>query len=136
MCQRSVQIIPGLLRSRNELEEILAIVEERRLKLMKCLIISWVVMGYGIVDVFGFVLTDGMNRFSSQLGSLLLESVNERRAFIEELECLPGNLVAYKTKEELKRLQKDDLIKVMELRKVVLQLRLQVYKEVDFYKTL
>ncbi|GJZ80934.1 hypothetical protein Tco_0645928 [Tanacetum coccineum] len=36
-------IIPGLLRSRNELEEILAMVEEKRLKLMKYLIISWVV---------------------------------------------------------------------------------------------
>ncbi|GKE95244.1 hypothetical protein Tco_1580099, partial [Tanacetum coccineum] len=32
MCQRSVQIIPGLLRSRNELEEILVMVEEKRLK--------------------------------------------------------------------------------------------------------
>ncbi|GKC61195.1 hypothetical protein Tco_1088793, partial [Tanacetum coccineum] len=45
MCQRSVQIIPGLLRSRNELEEILATVEEKQSKLLKFLIISWV-MGY------------------------------------------------------------------------------------------
>ncbi|GKA48327.1 hypothetical protein Tco_0741285, partial [Tanacetum coccineum] len=61
----------------------------------------------------------------SNLMMQLLESVNERRAFIEELECLPGNLVAYKTREELKRLQKDYLIKVMEPKNVVLQLRLQ-----------
>ncbi|GJR67235.1 hypothetical protein Tco_0013300 [Tanacetum coccineum] len=40
MCQRSVQIIPGLLRSRNELEEIFAMVEEKRCKLLKFLIIS------------------------------------------------------------------------------------------------
>ncbi|GKC84430.1 zinc finger, GRF-type containing protein [Tanacetum coccineum] len=46
MCQRSVQIIPGLLRSRNELEEILAMVEEKRRKLLKFLIISWVVFGF------------------------------------------------------------------------------------------
>ncbi|GJY46234.1 zinc finger, GRF-type containing protein [Tanacetum coccineum] len=46
MCQRSVQIIPGLLRSRNELEEILAMVEEKRFKLMKFLIISCVVFGF------------------------------------------------------------------------------------------
>ncbi|GJT90302.1 hypothetical protein Tco_1079147 [Tanacetum coccineum] len=72
----------------------------------------------------------------SNLMMQLLESVNERRAFIEELESLPGNLVVYKTRAELKRLQKDDLIKVMEMRKVVLQLLLQVHKEVDFYKTL
>ncbi|GKA45934.1 hypothetical protein Tco_0738730 [Tanacetum coccineum] len=39
-------IIPRLLRSRNELEEILAMVEEKRLKLMKYLIISWVVFGF------------------------------------------------------------------------------------------
>ncbi|GJS73620.1 hypothetical protein Tco_0706461 [Tanacetum coccineum] len=32
MCQLSIQIIPGLLTSRNELEEILAMVEEKRLK--------------------------------------------------------------------------------------------------------
>ncbi|GKB91953.1 hypothetical protein Tco_0964225 [Tanacetum coccineum] len=40
MCQRSVQIILGLLRSRNELEEILVMVEEKRRKLLKFLIIS------------------------------------------------------------------------------------------------
>nr|GEV57102.1 reverse transcriptase domain-containing protein [Tanacetum cinerariifolium] len=60
----------------------------------------------------------------SNLMIQLLESVNERRPFIEELEHLLGNLVAYKMREELKHLQKDGLIKVMELRKVVLQLRL------------
>ncbi|GJU03605.1 zinc finger, GRF-type containing protein [Tanacetum coccineum] len=32
MCQRSVQIIRGLLRSRNELKEIVAMVEEKRRK--------------------------------------------------------------------------------------------------------
>ncbi|GJV74383.1 zinc finger, GRF-type containing protein [Tanacetum coccineum] len=42
MCQRSVQIILGLLRLCNELEEILAMVEEKLPKLMKFLIISWV----------------------------------------------------------------------------------------------
>ncbi|GKD25579.1 zinc finger, GRF-type containing protein, partial [Tanacetum coccineum] len=39
MCQRPVQNIPGLLRSHNELEEILAMVEKKQLKLMKYLII-------------------------------------------------------------------------------------------------
>ncbi|GJW15808.1 hypothetical protein Tco_0019941 [Tanacetum coccineum] len=33
MCQKSVQIIPSLLRSRKEFEEILAMVEEKRLNL-------------------------------------------------------------------------------------------------------
>ncbi|GJX70345.1 zinc finger, GRF-type containing protein [Tanacetum coccineum] len=80
MCQRSVQIIPGLLRSRNELEEILA-----------------------------------MRR--------LLASVNYRHAIIEELEHLLGNLVAYKTREDLKRIQKAVMIKVIELKK---ELHLQV----------
>ncbi|GJW43387.1 hypothetical protein Tco_0072186 [Tanacetum coccineum] len=62
----------------------------------------------------------------SNLMMQLLQSVNERRAFIEELEHLPGNLVAYKTRAELKCLHKDDLIKMMEMRNVVLQLCLQV----------
>ncbi|GKD34909.1 zinc finger, GRF-type containing protein [Tanacetum coccineum] len=44
MCQRSVQIIPGLWRSRNKLEEIVAMV-----------------MGY--VAEYDFVLVDGMNMF-------------------------------------------------------------------------
>ncbi|GKF63414.1 hypothetical protein Tco_0186862 [Tanacetum coccineum] len=39
-------IIPGLLRSRNELEEIIAMVEEKRRKLLTFLIINWVVFGF------------------------------------------------------------------------------------------
>ncbi|GJY99754.1 hypothetical protein Tco_0517184 [Tanacetum coccineum] len=70
----------------------------------------------------------------SNLMMQLLQSVNERRTFIEELKHLSRNLVAYKTRVELKRLQKDDLIKVVEIRKVVLQLCLQVHKEVEFVK--
>ncbi|GJT83451.1 hypothetical protein Tco_1057793 [Tanacetum coccineum] len=46
MCQMSVHIIPRLLRSRNELEEIVAMVEEKRRKLLKFLIISWVVFRF------------------------------------------------------------------------------------------
>ncbi|GJT74306.1 hypothetical protein Tco_1041031 [Tanacetum coccineum] len=45
MYQRSVQIIPSLLRSHNELEAILAMIKEKRLKLMRYLIISWVAFG-------------------------------------------------------------------------------------------
>ncbi|GKC10721.1 hypothetical protein Tco_1007503 [Tanacetum coccineum] len=40
----------------------------------------------------------------------------------------------YKTREELKGLQKDDMIKAMEMRNVALQLRFQVLQELDFYK--
>ncbi|GKC47778.1 hypothetical protein Tco_1065500 [Tanacetum coccineum] len=32
----------------------------------------------------------------------LVKSIDERRSFIQELERLPGNLLAYKTREELK----------------------------------
>ncbi|GJU60069.1 hypothetical protein Tco_1237835 [Tanacetum coccineum] len=41
-----------------------------------------------------------------------------------ELNNLTRNLLAYKTREELKGMQKDDLIKAMEMRKVALQLHL------------
>ncbi|GJT04335.1 zinc finger, GRF-type containing protein [Tanacetum coccineum] len=81
MCQRSVQIILGLLRSRNELEEIVAMIEEKRHKLLKFLIISWVEKFLQRVKIY-------------------------RRAIIEELERLPGNLVACKTREHLKRILK------------------------------
>ncbi|GJX00017.1 hypothetical protein Tco_0183930 [Tanacetum coccineum] len=46
MCQRSVQIIPGLLRSRTELEEIVAMAKEKRRKLLKFLIIGWLFVGF------------------------------------------------------------------------------------------
>ncbi|GJZ92646.1 hypothetical protein Tco_0664711 [Tanacetum coccineum] len=75
------------------------------------------------------------NEFSN-LTMQLVQSIDERRSFIQELEHLPGNLEAYQMREELKGLQKDDLIKAMETRKVILQFRLQIHKEVDFYKTL
>ncbi|GJS93679.1 zinc finger, GRF-type containing protein, partial [Tanacetum coccineum] len=147
MCQMSIQIIPGLLRSRNELEEIVAMVEEKRRKLLKFLIISWV-MGY--VAECGFVLVDGMNIFelmhargfvhleelmqtqreaqqANELSNLtrqrqLLASVNYRRAIIEELERFPGNLVACKMTEHLKRIQKAVFVEVIDLKK---ELRLQ-----------
>ncbi|GJZ54525.1 hypothetical protein Tco_0609410 [Tanacetum coccineum] len=53
----------------------------------------------------------------------LLASVNYRHVIIEELERLPINLIAYKTREDLKRIQNVFLIKVIELKK---ELRLQV----------
>ncbi|GJW15939.1 hypothetical protein Tco_0020072 [Tanacetum coccineum] len=53
----------------------------------------------------------------------LLVSVNYRLAIIEELKHLPGNLVAYKTREHLKHIQKAVLVEVIELKK---ELRLQV----------
>nr|GEY91623.1 hypothetical protein [Tanacetum cinerariifolium] len=54
-------------------------------------------------------LANELSNFKMQL----LESVNEMWSFIEELERLRGNLVAYKTREKLKSLQNDDLIKCL-----------------------
>ncbi|GJY47235.1 hypothetical protein Tco_0436298 [Tanacetum coccineum] len=113
MCQRSVQIIPGLLRSRNELKEILAMVEEKRRKLLKFLIISW---------------TQRKAQQVNELSNLtrqrqLIASLKNRHAIIEELERFSRNLVAYKTREPLKRIQKAVLVEVIELKK---ELRLQV----------
>ncbi|GJU21162.1 hypothetical protein Tco_1154504 [Tanacetum coccineum] len=112
MCQRLVQIIPGLLRSHNELEEIIAMVEEKRHKLLKFLIIGW---------------TQREAQQANELSNLtkqrqLLASVNNRRAIIEELERLSGNFVACKTTEHLKRIQKAVFVEVIDLKK---ELRLQ-----------
>ncbi|GKA57214.1 hypothetical protein Tco_0756402 [Tanacetum coccineum] len=49
----------------------------------------------------------------------LLDSVKERQSLIEELEVVRGNLVAYKSREFLKKLQKAKLLKVLELREMV-----------------
>ncbi|GJY53264.1 hypothetical protein Tco_0444928 [Tanacetum coccineum] len=67
------------------------------------------------------------NQQANELSNLtrqrqLLASVNYRRAIIEELEGLPGNLVACKTTEHLKRIQKAVFVEVIELKK---ELRLQ-----------
>ncbi|GJX87321.1 hypothetical protein Tco_0339335 [Tanacetum coccineum] len=114
MFQRSVQIIPGLLRSRNELEEILAMVEENtdasllRKELMQ---------------------TQREAQQANELSNLtrqrqLLASVNYRRVIIEELERLSRNLVACKTTEHLKRIQKAIFVEVIDLKK---ELRLQAH---------
>ncbi|GKE67187.1 hypothetical protein Tco_1521348 [Tanacetum coccineum] len=49
MCQRFVQIIPELLRSRNELEEILAMVEEKQRKFL--FLLDVLIYGYDLVNV-------------------------------------------------------------------------------------
>ncbi|GKC22929.1 ribonuclease H-like domain-containing protein [Tanacetum coccineum] len=47
----------------------------------------------------------------------LLASVNYRRAIIQELKRLPGNLVACKMREHIKCIQKDVFVEVIELKK-------------------
>ncbi|GKB38729.1 hypothetical protein Tco_0883671 [Tanacetum coccineum] len=60
----------------------------------------------------------------------LLDINAERRSFIQELEQrLSRNVMAYKTRDELKGQMKDDLIKAMEMRMIALQLHLQAMKE-------
>ena len=67
----------------------------------------------------------------------LVESIDERRSFIGELEQrLPTNLMAYKTRQELKGLQKDDMIRAMEMSSTALQLHHQAMKGFEFYKSL
>ncbi|GJR31576.1 zinc finger, GRF-type containing protein [Tanacetum coccineum] len=81
-----------------------------------------------LLDVLSSLLTQREAHQANELSNLtrqrqLLASVNYRRAIIEELERLSGNLVAYKLREHLKRIQKAILVEVIELKK---ELRLQV----------
>ncbi|GKD64734.1 hypothetical protein Tco_1306842, partial [Tanacetum coccineum] len=67
----------------------------------------------------------------------LLDFKDERCSFIGELEQrLPTNVMAYKTMQELKGLQKDDMIRAMEMSLIALQLHHQAMKGFDFYKSL
>nr|GEW84780.1 hypothetical protein [Tanacetum cinerariifolium] len=78
--------------------------------------------------VYFDIKTHRESQLATELKNLtrqLVESIKGRCSFIQELERLPRNLLACKTREELKGLQKDDLIKAVEMRKVALQLRLQ-----------
>ncbi|GJW27617.1 hypothetical protein Tco_0044492, partial [Tanacetum coccineum] len=53
----------------------------------------------------------------------LLDIIDERRSFIGELkQRFPINVMAYKTRQELNGLQKDDMIRAMEMRSTALQL--------------
>ncbi|GKA30419.1 zinc finger, GRF-type containing protein [Tanacetum coccineum] len=67
----------------------------------------------------------------------LLDIIDEIRLFIGELEQrLPTNVMAYKTRQELKCHQKDDMIRAMEMRSTALQLHHQAMKGFHFYKSL
>nr|GEZ69779.1 hypothetical protein [Tanacetum cinerariifolium] len=59
------------------------------------------------------------------------------RSFIGELEQrLSTNVMVYKTSLELKGLQKDDMMRALEMSSTALQLHHQVMKGFDFYKSL
>ncbi|GKB36644.1 zinc finger, GRF-type containing protein, partial [Tanacetum coccineum] len=170
MYQRSVQIIPGLLRSRNELEEILAMVEQKRRKLEVAFLLD-VLSRRAIIEelkrlprnlvayktrehlkriqkavlVEMIELKKGLRlqrevRLATKINNLtrqLLDIIDERRSFIGEIEQrLPTNVMAYKTRQELKCHQKDDMIRAMEMRSTALQLHHQAMKGFHFYKSL
>nr|GEX51490.1 zinc finger, GRF-type [Tanacetum cinerariifolium] len=135
MCQRSVQIIPGLLRSRNEIEEILAMVEEKRRKLLanSDLLKDQLLVYFDLKTQRKVQLATKINNLARQL----LDIIDERRSFIRELEQrLPKNVMAYKTRQKLKFHQKDDMIRVMKMRSTALQLHHQAMKGFHFYKSL
>nr|GEX43592.1 DNA-directed DNA polymerase [Tanacetum cinerariifolium] len=78
-------------------------------------------------------LTTKINNLTRQL----LDIIDEKRSFIRELEQhLPTNVMAYKTSQELKGLQKDYMIRVMEMRSTASQLHHQAMKGFHFYKSL
>ncbi|GJX80560.1 hypothetical protein Tco_0328709 [Tanacetum coccineum] len=67
----------------------------------------------------------------------LLDIIDERRSFIRELEQrLATNIMAYKTRQELKCHQKDDMIRATEMRSTALQLHHQAMMGFHFYKSL
>ncbi|GKC69099.1 hypothetical protein Tco_1114982 [Tanacetum coccineum] len=78
-------------------------------------------------------LVTAINNLTRQL----LGSLDEMCLFIREVkQRLPTNVMAYKTREELKGPQKDDMIKAMDMRTIALQLHLKAIKGFDFYKSL
>ncbi|GJV46503.1 hypothetical protein Tco_1431039 [Tanacetum coccineum] len=73
----------------------------------------------------------------NNLTRLLLDNIYKRHSFIRELEkCLLTNVMPYKTRQELKGLQKDDMIRAIKMRSIALQLRYQAMKGFDFWKSL
>ncbi|GKE66240.1 hypothetical protein Tco_1520401 [Tanacetum coccineum] len=78
-------------------------------------------------------LTTKINNLTRQL----LDIIDERRSFVGELEQpLSTNVMAYKTRQELKGLHKDIMIRAMEMRSTALQLHHQAMTGFEFYKSL
>ncbi|GJU14586.1 hypothetical protein Tco_1142552 [Tanacetum coccineum] len=81
-----------------------------------------IVVARGFVHLEELMHTQREAQQANELSNLtrqrqLLISVNYRRAIIKELERLPGNLVACKTTEHLKRIQKAVFVEVIDLKK-------------------
>ncbi|GJX79411.1 hypothetical protein Tco_0327560 [Tanacetum coccineum] len=73
---------------------------------------------------------------SDLLKDQLLVYFNLKTQREETEQRLPTNVMAYKTRQELKCHQKDDMIRAMEMRSTALQLHHQAMKGFHFYKSL
>ncbi|GJX66464.1 hypothetical protein Tco_0300807 [Tanacetum coccineum] len=73
----------------------------------------------------------------NNLARQLLDIIDERHSFIGEFkQRLLTNVMAYKTRQELKYHQKDDMIRATEMRSTVLQLHHHAMKGFHFYMSL
>nr|GEU68273.1 hypothetical protein [Tanacetum cinerariifolium] len=62
----------------------------------------------------------------------LLERTNERQLFITELEGLRPSIMSYKRLEFLRKVQKKNVLKLLELRKMIVETYVQVHKKIDY----
>ncbi|GKF34147.1 hypothetical protein Tco_0107347 [Tanacetum coccineum] len=61
----------------------------------------------------------------------LIDGMKQSKTLISELELLKGSLVPFESLEYLKQLQKEDILKVLELNKMSVELQLNISKKRD-----
>ncbi|GJR78216.1 hypothetical protein Tco_0149001 [Tanacetum coccineum] len=61
-----------------------------------------------------------------------INRTNDRKLFIIELEGVPSSLMSYNCCQFLHQVQQNDSIKLLELRKMIIETYREVHKKIDF----
>nr|GEX62698.1 hypothetical protein [Tanacetum cinerariifolium] len=73
--------------------------------------------------------------FAANLHNLwvkFIDRTNDRKLFISELEGVQPSLMSYNCCQFLHQVQENDFIKLLELRKMIVETYLQMHKKIDF----
>nr|GFC45360.1 hypothetical protein [Tanacetum cinerariifolium] len=61
-----------------------------------------------------------------------IDRTNDRKLFISELDGLPPSVMSYNCCQFLHQVQEDDFIKLLELRKMIVETYSELHKKIDF----
>nr|GEY21150.1 hypothetical protein [Tanacetum cinerariifolium] len=61
-----------------------------------------------------------------------IDLTNDRKLFISELDGLPPSVMSYNCCRFLHQVQENDFIKLLEMRKMIVETYIELYKKLDF----